>query len=46
MIKLGKQSNWYRPYYYDKYVIKEIKFYDKNWGSPNDIENIKNLDFE
>lgn len=30
MIKLGKQSNWYRPYYYDKYVIKEIKFYDKN----------------
>ena len=22
------------------------KFYDKNWGSPNDIENIKNLDFE
>lgn len=30
MIKLGKQSGWYRPYYYDKYVIKEIKFYDKN----------------
>ena len=24
----------------------EDKFYDKNWGSPNDIENIKNLDFE
>lgn len=30
MIKLGKQYSWYRPYYYDKYVIKEIKFYDKN----------------
>ena len=24
----------------------EDKFYDKNWGNPNDIENIKNLDFE
>ena len=24
----------------------EDKFYDKNWGSPNDIENIKNLDFK
>ena len=24
----------------------EDKFYDKNWGSSNDIENIKNLDFE
>ena len=24
----------------------EDKFYDNNWGSPNDIENIKNLDFE
>ena len=22
------------------------KFYDKNWGSSADIENIKNLDFE
>ena len=24
----------------------ENKFYDKNWGSSTDIENIKNLDFE
>ena len=24
----------------------EDKFYDKNWGSSADIENIKNLDFE
>ena len=30
MIKLGKQNNWYRPYYYDKYIIDEIVFYDNN----------------
>lgn len=30
MIRLSKQSSFYRPYYYDKYIIKGIKFYDKN----------------
>ncbi len=30
MIKIGKEENFYRCYHYDKYVIKNIKFYDKN----------------
>lgn len=30
MIRIEKQNNWYRPYFYDKYIIKEIKFYNEN----------------
>ena len=30
MIVIGKDYNWYRPYIYDKYTIKNIMFYNEN----------------
>lgn len=30
MIIIGKDYNWYRPYIYDKYTIKNIMFYNEN----------------
>lgn len=30
MIVIGKNYNWYRPYIYDKYTIKNIMFYNEN----------------
>lgn len=30
MIRIARENNWYRPYYYGKYKIKEIIFYDEN----------------
>ena len=30
MIRIERENNWYRPYYYGKYKIKEIIFYDEN----------------
>ncbi len=30
MVKIGKNSAWYRPYQYGKYTIQDIRFYDEN----------------
>ena len=50
MIILSKDYAWYRPYKYDKYIIKNIKFYDKNGivievGSGWLENNHKDLDY-
>lgn len=50
MIILSKDCAWYRHYKYDKYVIKNIKFYDKNGivievGSGWLENNHKDLDY-
>lgn len=50
MIILSKDYAWYRPYKYDKYIIKNIKFYDENGivievGSGWLENNHKDLDY-
>lgn len=50
MIILSKDYAWYRPYKYDKYTIKNIKFYDENGivievGSGWLENNHKDLDY-
>ena len=50
MIILSKDYAWYRPYKYDKYIIKNIKFYDENGivievGSGWLENNNKDLDY-
>lgn len=50
MIILSKDYAWYRPYKYDKYIIKNIKFYNENGivievGSGWLENNHKDLDY-
>lgn len=50
MIILSKDYAWYRPYKYDKYIIKNIKFYDEKGivievGSGWLENNHKDLDY-
>ena len=45
-VKHGYVKNVKDWKYSSFHKLVEDKFYDKNWGSSDDIENIKNLDFE
>ena len=45
-VKHGYVKNVKDCKYSSFHKLVEDKFYDKNWGSSDDIENIKNLDFE